>query len=169
MKSITLWQPWASLMAVGAKRVETRWWPAPRTLQKDEAVAIHAAVRAPWKGFNEMSGMAISAAIEAFGKFGIEKPELLPTGCVVAVCVFQCCRPTDILLDEVSTKERLFGDYSAGRYGWELPLLYRLPEPIAARGQQGLWEWEAPEELVRHVEDLFTAADPLQWVPGGLQ
>lgn len=26
MKAISLWQPWASLMAVGAKRYETRSW-----------------------------------------------------------------------------------------------------------------------------------------------
>jgi hypothetical protein len=27
MKAITLWQPWATLLAVGCKHMETRSWP----------------------------------------------------------------------------------------------------------------------------------------------
>ena len=30
--ALPLWQPWASLVALGAKRVETRHWPCPRRL-----------------------------------------------------------------------------------------------------------------------------------------
>ena len=42
MKALTLTQPWASLVAIGAKRIETRSWSTPyRGL-----LAIHAA-----KGF----------------------------------------------------------------------------------------------------------------------
>ncbi|MFO1443637.1 hypothetical protein KDN24_10515 [Bacillus sp. Bva_UNVM-123] len=35
-----------------------------------------------------------------------------------------------------------FGDYSEGRYAWELMNLYVLPEPIPAKGLLCLWEWE---------------------------
>ena len=41
MKALTLYQPWASLIAIGAKQFETRSWPAPRTAIGD-VVAIHA-------------------------------------------------------------------------------------------------------------------------------
>jgi hypothetical protein len=32
VKALSLWQPWASLIAVGGKRIETRHWPAPSWL-----------------------------------------------------------------------------------------------------------------------------------------
>lgn len=42
MKAISLWQPWASLIACGAKPFETRHWAPPMTLI-GQPVAIHAA------------------------------------------------------------------------------------------------------------------------------
>ena len=46
MRAITLWQPWATLVALGVKTVETRPGPAPLRLV-GERVAIHAAARRP--------------------------------------------------------------------------------------------------------------------------
>ena len=42
MKAISLWQPWASLIACGAKPYETRSWAPPRDLI-GKPIAIHAA------------------------------------------------------------------------------------------------------------------------------
>lgn len=42
MKAISLWQPWASLIACGAKWYETRHWAPPRDLI-GQTIAIHAA------------------------------------------------------------------------------------------------------------------------------
>jgi len=42
-----------------------------------------------------------------------------------------------------NSNEMLFGDFSMGRYAWEFANLKLLPEPIPARGQQGLWEWRS--------------------------
>ena len=43
-------------------------------------------------------------------------------------------------------RERVFGNWSPGRYGWILsnPILFE--KPIPARGKQGIWDWE-PEEM----------------------
>ena len=41
MKAISLWQPWATLIAVGAKRLETRSWES----RYQGELAIHAAKR----------------------------------------------------------------------------------------------------------------------------
>lgn len=41
MKAITLWQPWASLIACGAKTIETRSWGTPYR----GPLAIHASKR----------------------------------------------------------------------------------------------------------------------------
>ncbi len=43
MKAITLWQPWASLVAIGAKTIETRSWATSYR----GPLAIHAAARKP--------------------------------------------------------------------------------------------------------------------------
>ena len=46
MKAITLWQPWASMVAMGLKQNETRSWAPPKALI-GERIAIHAAKRVP--------------------------------------------------------------------------------------------------------------------------
>src|SRR5580658_8419029 len=43
---ISLWQPWASLIAAGAKPFETRHW-RPHVCQIGHRIAIHAAKRQP--------------------------------------------------------------------------------------------------------------------------
>jgi ASCH domain-containing protein len=44
LPAISLWQPWASLIALGVKRIETRSWPCPAKYI-GERVLIHAAKR----------------------------------------------------------------------------------------------------------------------------
>ena len=39
--------------------------------------------------------------------------------------------------------ELALGDYTPGRYAWKLANVQKLPEPIPAKGRQGLWNWEA--------------------------
>lgn len=46
-------------------------------------------------------------------------------------------------LSTLPDTEKALGDYSLGRYAWELRNIKELPEPIKAKGQQGLWNWEA--------------------------
>lgn len=47
MRALTVWQPWASLIAVGAKPYEFRSWPAPAWIV-GQRIAIHAGVRKLW-------------------------------------------------------------------------------------------------------------------------
>lgn len=48
MLALTIWQPWASLIAAGAKPFEWRSWPAHRGLV-GRRIAIHAGARPPRK------------------------------------------------------------------------------------------------------------------------
>lgn len=48
MKALSLWEPWATLIAVGVKTIETRSWAPPRKLL-GERIAIHAAKHKPSK------------------------------------------------------------------------------------------------------------------------
>jgi len=46
MKALTIWQPWASLILIGAKPYEFRSWKPPQWLV-GKPLAIHAGARAP--------------------------------------------------------------------------------------------------------------------------
>ena len=55
MRALTIWQPWASLIAEGVKTIETRSWPAPESVIGDR-IAIHAAKRKPRTVFESANG-----------------------------------------------------------------------------------------------------------------
>ncbi len=147
MKALTLTQPWATLVALGAKRIETRSWGTPYR----GPLAIHAAKGlGPVGGYSGLISLcygepfrgALGAAGFAPGRGGRE----LPLGQVVAVCQLVDCIRADraLQLDLVSEREAEFGDFRTGRWAWLLEDVRALPEPIPARGTLGLWEWEPP-------------------------
>src|SRR5262249_6870381 len=95
MKAISLWQPWASLMAVSAKKIEPRHWQTDyRGL-----VAIHAAKR-----FQELERLLLgerrffNALWHCTGDEGAAPEsvaEELPLGCFVAVGKLRHCLSTN--------------------------------------------------------------------------
>jgi hypothetical protein len=100
MKAISLWQPWASLIACGAKPFETRDWAPPRELI-GQAIAIHAAKKIDkgaaqfaeelMYGQHENGGFELADKLEASMKgtpdklMGCFGEALMPIGCVVAI------------------------------------------------------------------------------------
>lgn len=64
--------------------------------------------------------------------------EIIATAELVA-----CHLITEEYLSTLPDTEKALGDYSLGRYAWELRNIKELPEPIKAKGQQGIWNWEA--------------------------
>lgn len=164
MKTITLTQPWATLVAIGAKQIETRSW---QTSYRGP-LAIHAAkgfpvwarelcITAPfWEALSDLSPTDFGVPVE---KWKQEMPalwECLPTGCIVAVCDMVDCIPTERVLVSHSLEqsavsrtdgwlyinqgEKAFGDYSQGRFAWHLDKIRALSQPIPAKGALGLWE-----------------------------
>lgn len=136
IKAITLWQPWASLIAHHTKHYETRSW---HTTYRGW-LAIHAAKRKP-EGF--------TAAANVLGEVGYTKWSQLPTGCVVAVARLVDVLSTDdrAFVERLHEQERAFGNFSRGRYAWQLADVRRLETPIAVTGRQGLWDWDVPAAL----------------------
>lgn len=137
MRCITLTQPWATLIAVGAKRFETRSW---RTDYRGP-LAIHAA-----KGLSGMSNSEF-ARIIAQGEFlralhsaGYGLISDLPFGAIIAVVELVDCVPTEQV--QVSDRERGFGDFSPNRYAWKLENVRPLARPISTPGRLGLWEFD---------------------------
>lgn len=129
IRCVSLWQPWASLIAVGLKHVETRSWPAPKTIL-GQRIGIHAA-KTP-------KGLIVAAQQKELWDMCLESLPWdaagdLPRGFIVATAVVESCFPTDVLQPD------LYGDYSPGRFGWMLTGIEVLPKPVPAKGRQGIF------------------------------
>ena len=153
MKALTLYQPWATLIAVGAKRIETRSWGT----NYRGPLAIHAGKN---KQYINMVGKYYICGDEPFCSLlnsiaPVWEPwTTLPLGYIVAVCDLVWCKQiaeSDTFpankgwwknkkFWEASAQEFAFGDYSVGRYMWFLDNIRILQKPVSCNGKQGLWE-----------------------------
>lgn len=147
MRALSLWQPWASAVALGAKRVETRSW----STSYRGPIAIHAAKR--WTKSERATWAAWRLTWPDFFRAELVTP---PLGVVVVVAELVDCVPTESLKASggLGEMEEAMGDYASGRYGWVL--VRRRPiRPLPMRGMQGLWTLTADQEaavLVRQAE-----------------
>jgi len=173
MKCLSLTQPWASLMALGAKQIETRSWKTDFR----GPVAIHASLNFPayareyclrsdtydllyqaglCRRVAAMRGSILTAGLQVLE---------MPFGCIIATgrlvdvvrtdyvaCDPALC-PGEIVRHQpfgmhISQREFAFGNYEDGRFAWIFEDLRALPEPIVAGGAHRLWNYpglEAPE------------------------
>lgn len=138
MKTISIIQPWATLIALGEKKFETRSW---RTKHRGE-LAIHASKKID----------KVICRIEPFKSVLANHgytADNLPTGVILAICQLEECNEIyasngfmATLCDGgaiITSYEYAFGDYSDGRFAWRLSDVEQI-EPIPAKGQLGLWE-----------------------------
>ena len=133
MRAISLWQPWATAIAVGVKRVETRHWPTNHT----GPLAIHAA-----KHWTISERRYTATARELWSLGGIP----LSFGAIVATCTLMGCRRTEDVELQLSEIERFYGNYAPGRFAWFLTDIVALSEPIPFKGHQGFFN--VPDELL---------------------
>lgn len=156
MKALTLTEPYATLVAIGAKQIETRSW----TTAYRGRIAIHAG-----KGLGPVGGKRGLMELcrqEPFRSVllsaGFLGTPALPLGCIVATA--RIVETGSLMRDRshsyiwnkaidawsaVSEQEAAFGDYTQGRWGFRLADVRPLAEPIPARGALGLWDWAPPE------------------------
>lgn len=145
MKAISLWQPYASLIAWKEKMIETRDWRPPESYER-QRIAIHAAKRKITRE-ETTAFLSHSEFLRAFARHGGMLH--LPFGAVVATALLLRAIPTEEVrrYPGVYTNDRAaefaFGDYSEGRWAWLLLDIHPLPTPIPAVGHQGFWEWNA--------------------------
>ncbi|MEG6584905.1 ASCH domain-containing protein [Dendrosporobacter sp. 1207_IL3150] len=134
MKAITLWQPWASLLASGAKKYETRTWATTYRGQ----LAIHAAKKFPKEEIELCWEEPFKTSLSKSGL----KVEDLPRGAIIAIANLTDCLKVneEFIKNLAGTTELEFGDYEIGKYAWVLTDV-RPIKPIAVSGKQGLWNW----------------------------
>lgn len=144
MHALTLHQPFATLIALEAKRVETRGWPAPAWLP-GQRIAIHAG-----KGTDYLPLIHAEPFAAALAGLGLETGALLPMGAVVCTAVLDRCTmmtPAAIaVLEADNPVEHAFGHYEPGRFAWVLRDVQVFAEPIPARGYQKVWNWADGDE-----------------------
>lgn len=145
VKTLTMIQPWASLIALGAKHFETRHW----TTSYRGLIAIHAGKALEYDRGDRRF-------LSALARAGIHDPEALPRGAVLAIHWLGGIYHTEDVRDRADLMrgdEVLFGNFADGRSAWDVGRqVYAFETPVQARGQQGLWEWTLPPGLM--VADL---------------
>jgi hypothetical protein len=159
LRVLTVWQPWASLIITGAKPYEFRGRKPPSTIV-DQRIVIHA-------------GMALIAAEEVRALLdAMEQRATDPDACAMtclhpdqAIPVLEAALRGELPrgaglgtavcgqgrsgydiaeefgLDRVNDSDR---DEHAN-YGWPMTDIEQWPEPITARGSQGIWFWPTPQ------------------------
>jgi hypothetical protein len=161
---MTIYQPYASLISIGVKKFETRSW-ATKYRGK---IAIHAAKK-PYSHYDYSCTF-----YNAVNRAGIAE---MPYGAVIATAelvdcwrIMDCHNGTALLykptppgekFDEqhrplIDGNEYLFGNYRDGYYAWQLENVKILEKPIPARGQQGLWNWNACD-YCKNLDGLLCA------------
>lgn len=142
VKSISLHQPWASLMAIGAKTIETRSWATNHR----GPLAIHAAKNTSNFGLlndYEFCYPLVEAGLVTYDRENRFVSHQLPLGALVAIGELVDCRPTASLLKTLSDLEYGYGNYEPQRWGWMFEKLRALPTPVPFRGAQRLFDVDA--------------------------
>lgn len=147
MKAITIWQPWASLIARRCKTIETRMHSHFACLA-GQWIALHAGTQ-----FGYDAADIIADTFERWPKEDLprlpwdreqlERPGRFPRGCVVAVAHVAEARR----LTAADTKAALC--QADGLFGLVLEQIMPLTTPIGARGNQGVFEWRCDGRLMR--------------------
>lgn len=146
MRCLSLWQPWASLCVIGAKRFETRHWS---TLYRGPLL-IHAAK----KFTNDLRQTCLNEPFRAALKATDATLGDIPRGGVIGVVdLVAIWRTHDgpylfngVERRDIGAEEYAFGNYAEGRYAWELKNPRRFTTAIPYRGLQQLFN--VPDELV---------------------
>lgn len=160
MHAITLHQPYASLIACGAKRIETRNWPAPPAAI-GQPIAIHAGkstddlwLADEWPFFCYLDGFRTGVrAVPPMEREWSPIADQLPRGVVLCTAILDRCKPITVEGAAKLKRERpdghpdehAFGNYNLDdgpRFAWVLRDVESLPEPIPARGLQKVWQWD---------------------------
>lgn len=168
MKALTLHQPWASLIALGVKTIETRSW----STKYRGPLAIHAGLKGAQGELDLFSCERDGSGYLLRGP--IAWPYRLPLGAIVATCTLvdvvlidslehdaeaprEYERIVDFTLHQGLSHlrrmsggwgitnvedQRPFGDFTPGRFAWLLADVVRTETP--AKGKQGLWNWDLP-------------------------
>lgn len=132
-KSLTIWQPWATLKVRGIKKYLTSGWETDYR----GVVFIYAARRKVAGILESIPGDQVALLRQ---KALPDMLELLPTGVILGKGVLVDCHPiTESFVRDLTPEEIAMGDFTPGRYAWEFADMEEFTFPLSVKGKQGLY------------------------------
>ncbi len=154
MHGLTVWQPWASLIAAGAKPFEWRRWTPPRSL-RGRRLAIHASARKPssreihaiifdlQRDGNAGTSLNAEIALPLLERWATS-PGHLPLSSIL--CTVQVGDPISAAHYAVRAGSMPAGyEVDPHMWGWPLTDIRQLEPMVPWKGAQGLWQWNGTE------------------------
>ncbi len=137
MKAISLWEPWATAMMLGLKKIETRSWP---TRYRGDLLICASKLKM------DDTARAILGEVA----FCVPKPmQVRPGHALCVVRLVSCDMMGGGYTGHLGYPECVLGDYTPGRYAWITTDLRPLARPFSVTGRQGLFD--VADELVKEV------------------
>jgi hypothetical protein len=148
-KALSLTQPFATLIALGYKKIETRGGRVNYT----GPLLIHAsATRNSWA----KAACEQPVIKEILAKHGLTY-DTLPRGVILCSCellpvarmVLEPSPPPkkkpkkprpELVIAQVSSLEQALGGWAPGRFAWPLADVQLLQQPVRAKGSLGMWD-----------------------------
>ncbi|MBD1849902.1 ASCH domain-containing protein [Leptolyngbya sp. FACHB-711] len=159
MKIITLHQPWASLIALGLKKYETRHWltdyrgelliHAAKTKATVETMAVF------WNalvlgGVDRSQFFTLESSREAGWNVHPLDPQNTYGQIIATSQLADCLKMTNRFINEQTELERSVGFWEVGRFALRLDDVRPLPNPIPFKSRQGKL-LDAPREIIEQV------------------
>lgn len=147
MKALSLYEPWATLIALGEKRYETRSWS---TIYRGPLLICASKRKLPIVQYP-----CLTNVLNALYRVGISLNGLNWGRAIALVDLTDIYRADDLLhVDRfyrlLPENEKSYGDFSAGRFAWKLQNVRRFVKPPLMKGRQGLFE--IPDNLIKDLE-----------------
>ncbi len=152
--ALTIWEPWASLIMIGAKPYEFRGWH--RAWLAGERIGIHAGAR-PVKR-DEVAELILRLKSDEDWSTCLRKeialpflekvhgsPRSLPLAHMLGTALVGKAVLGPSVVSEFGGPENAFGNDSNrdedANWAWPLSNIKPLQPPVPAKGAQGLWRW----------------------------
>jgi hypothetical protein len=143
MKSISLWQPYASLIPHGSKRYETRSW---RTHYKGDLLICSAKKKSleQCQTYERIKRKHFPGTEQGSSSTKPRSLYSLWFGHAIAiVTITDCILMTEEFIAQQSELEIDCGDWQVGRWAWKLENIRKIKEPFPVLGKQGFFSVDA--------------------------
>ncbi len=146
MKALTIWQPGATLIMIGAKPWEWRAWPAPKAFV-GQRIVIHAGARAPKRDeIHEILlqlGSGDSSLIEAPARELLERAHVgsYPLACGLGTAVLGTPMTASLWVQLHDRHHHDSDRIDHSKWAWPLSDIQAFKPVVPARGAQGFWAW----------------------------
>jgi len=142
VKALSLYEPWATLIALGKKRFETRSWGTAYR----GPLLICASKKSPGVPYKMIPLLnRISLTVNEWNE-----------GRALAIAdlidVIKMVEDNILTINDMvqGGNELAFGDFSPGRFAWRLENIRRFVNPPLVRGKQGLFN--VPDDLIKNLD-----------------